>query len=100
MAVRRYGMARCAHRRCLMAMKIQDTCINCGSCEPECPNHGISAGDPTFVVDATHCTECVGAFDAPKCVEICPIEGCIVAEPAEPRDVLRSEEHTSELQSL
>ena len=53
-----------------MAMTIQDTCINCGSCEPECPNQAITAGDPTFVVDGARCTECVGAFDAPKCVEI------------------------------
>jgi ferredoxin len=73
-----------------MAMKIQDTCINCGSCEPDCPNQAIAAGDPTYVVDAARCTECVGAFDAPKCVEICPIEGCIVTEPAEPREVLEA----------
>ena len=83
-------MAPSPHRRCLMAMTIQDTCINCGSCEPECPNQAITAGDPTFVVDAARCTECVGAFDAPKCVEICPIEGCIVTEPAEPRAVLEA----------
>jgi hypothetical protein len=42
------------------------------------------------VIEAGRCTECVGAFDAPKCVEICPIEGCIVAEPAEPRGVLEA----------
>ena len=35
-------------------------------------------------------TECVGAFDAPKCIEICPIEGCIVTEPAEPRELLEA----------
>ena len=39
-----------------MAMKILDTCINCGSCEPECPNKAISVGDPTFVIAAGHCT--------------------------------------------
>ena len=73
-----------------MAMKIQEECINCGSCEPECPNQGIAAGDPTFVVDPARCTECVGAFDAPKCVEICPIEGCIVTGTAESREVLEA----------
>jgi Fe-S-cluster-containing hydrogenase component 2 len=73
-----------------MSMTIQDTCINCGSCEPECPNQAISAGDPTFAVTAERCTECVGAADAPKCVEICPIEGCIVTGTAEPREVLEA----------
>jgi len=73
-----------------MSMTIQDTCINCGSCEPECPNQAISAGDPTFVVTTERCTECVGAFDAPKCVEICPIEGCIVTGAAEARGVLEA----------
>ena len=71
-------------------MKIKEECINCGSCEPECPNTAISAGDPTFVIEGGRCTECVGAFDAPKFVEICPIEGCIVADPAEPRAALES----------
>jgi ferredoxin len=33
------------------------------------------------VIDADKCTECVGAFDTPKCVEICPVEGCIVIDP-------------------
>jgi ferredoxin len=73
-----------------MAMKIDETCINCGSCEPECPNKAISSGDSTFQVESARCTECVGAFDAPKCVEICPIEGCIVADPAESRGVLEA----------
>ena len=73
-----------------MAMKILDTCINCGSCEPDCPNQAISVGDPTFMVDSARCTECVGAFDAPKYVEICPIEGCIVTEPAEPHELLQA----------
>ena len=75
-----------------MAMKIEDTCINCGNCEPECPNQAISAGDPTFVIAQERCTECVGAFDAPKCVELCPIEGCIIVDAAlgESREVLQA----------
>jgi len=27
-----------------MALKITDDCINCGACEPECPNGAIYAG--------------------------------------------------------
>ncbi|MFB3852336.1 MAG: YfhL family 4Fe-4S dicluster ferredoxin [Vicinamibacterales bacterium] len=64
-----------------MAMVIQEDCISCGACEPECPNEAISQGDTIYVVDAAKCTECVGAFDAPKCVEVCPVDGCIVQDP-------------------
>jgi ferredoxin len=73
-----------------MAMKIVDTCISCAACETECPNHAISDGDPIFVIDTEKCTECVGAFDNPKCVEVCPVEGAIIVDPehTEPRDVL------------
>ena len=28
----------------LMAIKITDACINCGACEPECPNNAIYEG--------------------------------------------------------
>ena len=61
-----------------MAMKIVEECINCGACEPECPNEAITQGDPIYLVDAEKCTECVGAFDAPKCVEVCPVDDCII----------------------
>lgn len=73
-----------------MAMVITETCIVCGNCEPDCPNHAITAGDNIYVVASESCTECVGAFDKPQCVEVCPIEGCITVDPAhtEPQDVL------------
>jgi ferredoxin len=61
-----------------MAMTIKEDCISCGACEPECPNEAIAQGDTTYVVDAVKCTECVGHFDSPKCVEVCPVDGCIV----------------------
>jgi len=64
-----------------MAMLINEDCINCGACEPECPNTAIAQGDPVYVVDVDKCTECVGAFDTPKCVETCPVEGCIIIDP-------------------
>ena len=73
-----------------MAMKITAECINCGGCEPECPNNAISQGDGIYVVDQQHCTECVGAHDAPKCIEVCPVDGCIVIDPAEAREVLQA----------
>ncbi len=64
-----------------MAMKIVEECINCGACEPECPNEAISQGDPIYVIDVDKCTECVGAFDTPKCVDVCPVDDCIIHDP-------------------
>jgi len=73
-----------------MSMLINSDCINCGACEPECPNEAISQGDSIYVIAVERCTECVGAFDAPKCVEVCPVEGCILVDPehVESREVL------------
>ena len=64
-----------------MAMIITTDCISCGACEPDCPNTAISAGDSIYLIDPDKCTECVGAFDTPKCVELCPVENCIVVDP-------------------
>ena len=55
-----------------MALKITEECINCGACEPECPNEAISVGDPIYVIDPLRCTECVGAEDEPQCKLVCP----------------------------
>lgn len=79
-----------------MAMIILDTCINCGNCEPDCPNTAISQGSSIYQVASEKCTECVGAFDAPKCVEVCPVDGCIVVDPAhtETRDALEAKYHS------
>ena len=74
-----------------MAMKIVvEECIVCGACEPECPNEAISHKE-TYVVDALKCTECVGAYEDPRCVEVCPIDACIVPDPdhRESRDELQ-----------
>ena len=73
-----------------MALLITDACINCDVCEPECPNQAISQGEEIYVIDPKRCTECVGHFDAPQCVAVCPVE-CIIADPAHPEtpDALR-----------
>lgn len=63
-----------------MALLINDDCIVCGACVMECPNDAISEGDPIFVIDPERCTECVGFFDEPQCVEVCPTEA-IVPDP-------------------
>ncbi len=64
-----------------MALMITDECINCDVCEPECPNGAISQGEDIYVIDSALCTECVGHFDTPQCVEVCPVE-CIFVDPA------------------
>jgi ferredoxin len=59
-----------------MALVIDETCIACGACEPECPTKSITEGGDIFVIDAATCVECIGHFDNPKCVEVCPVD-CI-----------------------
>jgi len=61
-------------------MIVAEDCINCGACEPECPNHAISQTDETYVIDPELCTECVGYFEESQCVRVCPVE-CIVPHP-------------------
>ena len=63
-----------------MALKITDDCTNCDACVADCPNEAISAGSYVFVIDPARCTECVGAFDEPQCIEVCPAD-CIAADP-------------------
>ena len=63
-----------------MALIITADCINCDVCEPECPNEAISQGVEIYVIDPDKCTECVGHFDKPQCVEVCPVD-CIPVNP-------------------
>ncbi|MBS1645535.1 MAG: 4Fe-4S dicluster domain-containing protein [Bacteroidetes bacterium] len=34
-----------------MAIKITDECINCGACEPECPNNAIYEGGVEWAIE-------------------------------------------------
>jgi ferredoxin len=63
-----------------MALWITDECINCDVCEPECPNQAISMGVEIYEIDPQRCTECVGHFDEPQCVQVCPVS-CIPVNP-------------------
>ncbi|HBR29080.1 MAG TPA: ferredoxin [Firmicutes bacterium] len=51
-----------------MAYKINDDCISCGVCEPECPVEAISEGEDKYVIDPEKCTDC-GA-----CADVCPVD--------------------------
>ena len=63
-----------------MALYITDECINCDVCESECPNIAIYQGQEIYEIDPARCTECVGHFDTPQCVVICPV-ACILTDP-------------------
>jgi ferredoxin len=75
-----------------MATMITSECINCGACEPECPNTAIYQGGVEWELNGvTHppisgeifyivpekCTECVGFFDHEACAAVCPVDCCI-----------------------
>ena len=79
-----------------MATMITNECINCGACEPECPNTAIYQGgieydaldgakhaalaNEIFYIVPDKCTECVGHFEEPQCVQLCPV-ACIPIHP-------------------
>jgi len=60
-----------------MATTITSDCINCGACEPECPNNAIRQADPIYVIDPLLCTECVGFHDYEACAAVCPVDCCV-----------------------
>jgi Na+-translocating ferredoxin:NAD+ oxidoreductase RNF subunit RnfB len=63
-----------------VALMITDECINCDVCEPECPNDAISMGEAYYEINPSRCTECVGHFGEPQCVQVCPVS-CIPLNP-------------------
>lgn len=75
-----------------MATMITDECINCGACEPECPNTAIYQGgveydwqgakhaalsNEIFYIVPEKCTECVGFYDHEACAAVCPVDCCV-----------------------
>jgi len=76
-----------------MATIITSECINCGACEPECPNTAIYQGaveyegtdgamhaaisDEIFYIVPDKCTECVGFHDEEACAAVCPVDCCV-----------------------
>jgi ferredoxin len=75
-----------------MSTVITEECINCGACEPECPNTAIYEGgaqweldgemhaalnDDLYYIVPDKCTECVGFFDQEQCAAVCPVDCCI-----------------------
>ena len=76
-----------------MATTITSECINCGACEPECPNTAIYQGgvqwqapdgamhaalsNDIFYIVPEKCTECVGFHDHEACAAVCPVDCCV-----------------------
>lgn len=60
-----------------MALMINDECIACDACREECPNEAIDADDPFYVIDPDRCTECIGYYDEPNCIPVCPVDAII-----------------------
>ena len=75
-----------------MATMITSECINCGACEPECPNTAIYQGGvewdfngvkhpplsaEVFYIVPEKCTECVGFHEQEACAAVCPVDVCI-----------------------
>ena len=65
-----------------MALYIEDACINCDMCEPQCPNEAISLGEEVYEINPNLCTECVGHYEKNQCVLVCPID-CIKLDPTQ-----------------
>jgi ferredoxin len=66
-----------------VALFITEECINCDVCEPVCPNTAIYQGEMIYEIHPDKCTECVGHFDEPQCVAVCPVD-CILVDPKHP----------------
>ena len=64
---------------------VASLCTGCCACEPECPNEAISEKKNVFVIDPAKCTECIGHFDEPQCVAVCPIDHTCIIDKAYPR---------------
>jgi ferredoxin len=69
-----------------MAYKIiASQCTGCSACEPECPNVAIREKNGVFIIDPKKCSECIGYFDDPQCVAVCPVDVTCVIDNAYPR---------------
>ena len=78
-----------------MALKITEECINCGACQPECPNEAIYEAGQDYELDGgtkpplsddfsyivpEKCTECEGINPEPACAAVCPTDACVKDE--------------------
>ena len=105
-----------------MAIYITEECINCGACEPECPNTAIYEGGASwalagktygatdaapsaaagfwsadfFYIVPDKCTECKTFHDEPQCAAVCPVDCCL----PDPKNVETEEVLLAKVKSL
>jgi NAD-dependent dihydropyrimidine dehydrogenase PreA subunit len=60
-----------SRERYFMAYKVTDACVNCGTCDSECPVEAISEKDNARWIDPDKCQDC-GA-----CAGVCPTEAIV-----------------------
>ncbi|MBK8186492.1 MAG: 4Fe-4S binding protein [Cellvibrio sp.] len=56
-----------------MLVKIDDSCINCDMCVPECPTEAIHLGAQHYEIDQSICIQCEGFYHSPTCIDVCPL---------------------------
>lgn len=66
-------------------MKINDDCINCGSCIPFCPMGAIAEQNGVVQIDQDECVECCACSKS----KICPMDALYVPELEYPRTIRR-----------
>lgn len=52
-----------------MPYQINEECIACGVCEPDCDSQAISREGDSYIINGYACTECG------NCEEVCPTDG-------------------------
>ena len=51
-----------------MSYRINNECISCGACAPDCPVQCITEGDSKYIIDEEKCTDCG------SCSDVCPVD--------------------------
>jgi len=65
--------AHAERKELIMAYVITEDCIQCGACEPECPEGAISEVNGLYVIDPGKCQDCG------SCADVCPTDACVPA---------------------
>jgi ferredoxin len=72
-----------------MPMMITESCIDCASCEYECPTGAVRQGAGKHEIDPTLCDDCT-ALGGPRCRVNCPVDGIVPIDGLEAVDLARA----------
>lgn len=53
---------------------IDDSCINCDMCVPECPSDSIAMATKHYQINPDTCIRCRDYYPSPTCIEVCPLD--------------------------